>query len=1029
MGVMLALALALLGGISQITYGANLYPFGTAEGDELIPKRKDYGIEIASRDDFEFPFLGRNTGHLYIANNGYIAFTKTGHAFKSTKSWTNPNPKWPVESDPCFLAPFYAENHLTSTDATEPGSVFYRVLKTMKPKQQNLLRNITREVKENMVTARNFVATQGLVVTWFNLTFSGHFCPSQAGCPPRNTFQAILLSDSKESYVIFKYAQLTWLGGPSYGGDTATGLNAHFFPQAGFNTGDGLGWYPLPKSGTKDILDLVNMVTSSEESGSFYYKVSSDEVVPGGCLEKSEKTGLVAFPEHGSMLGGQLVELSGPCFKPSATVLCKFDDRVVKGEYVSKVKVRCVQPMFMKIGVVSLALSTDGGKEFQYTMSYTLVPIGQPQSAITIGRGFDMMALDWGQITLTWPTWEATVDSKNVVDVKLFGYSQASATPLHELQVIATRINNTGQYTFKLSKHRCHTYDCDLYELGIFQVSTSGISELSKPKLWSNVIPLSWNVGAALEKCKTWHDKDRTSMEWLDELDSCPCNVKQVEADFGRWRVGRGCNMYLGTPCRFHVGAVHCVNSVFPKRDGAGNQCCYGKDGLLMYAADSNYGSTPDRAFGLGAKPYGRHPFIPIISHWVLDVIPFIHCCLWSKGSCSLYMDQRPTRDCKGYVPPRQGMMYGDPHLMRFDGSQYSINGIGHYWLVKTSGGNYNDLQIQVRLERAIVEGKRVNVTKATAIALRDGSSSVVEVRLRAEGRNYIRKLDIIVDGAKQYFDFQFKDFQNVTIFTGNEYINITHGNITVMFESGVGVQVAAHDSLLHAVVSLPPSYKGKVDGLLGTWDDDIDYILAIEGSFDDLNETNAAPYQLNGLSWKVNKDQSLFAISPGKTFESYQDDSFLPETGEPPLPLGVTAEDIDALCLNNTSCIYDYKQTRSRNIAANTKQASDWFMSLRKFTTQIQTCGLLKVKNGLKDNYNYSIGNKVKITGCRDGHRFEGERDYECVKVRDVLQWIPQKTARCISMSSTGAKLVPEQNLFLLSMAVAACTAAIHRR
>jgi hypothetical protein len=114
------------------------------------------------------------------------------------------------------------------------------------------------------------------------------------------------------------------------------------------------------------------MQSSSTESGSFYYKVSGDKVVPGGCLETLENIDLVVFPKHGSMLGGQVVELSGPCFNPKDNFWCRFDDQVVEGLFLSRVKVRCIQPMFMKIGVVSLALSTNGEKIFRYRTTYNL---------------------------------------------------------------------------------------------------------------------------------------------------------------------------------------------------------------------------------------------------------------------------------------------------------------------------------------------------------------------------------------------------------------------------------------------------------------------------------------------------------------------------------------------------------------------------------------------------------------------------------------------------------------------------------
>jgi hypothetical protein len=52
-------------------------------------------------------------------------------------------------------------------------------------------------------------------------------------------------------------------------------------------------------------------------------------------------------------------------------------------------------------------------------------------------------------------------------------------------------------------------------------------------------------------------------------------------------------------------------------------------------------------------------------------------------------------------------MIYGDPHLIKFDGNKYSFNRKGHFWLVKTNRGHYpKDLGIQARLEQATMAGQ-----------------------------------------------------------------------------------------------------------------------------------------------------------------------------------------------------------------------------------------------------------------------------------------------------------------------------------
>ena len=84
----------------------------------------------------------------------------------------------------------------------------------------------------------------------------------------------------------------------------------------------------------------------------------------------------------------------------------------------------------------------------------------------------------------------------------------------------------------------------------------------------------------------------------------------------------------------------------------SGTQCCYGDDGHLMYAGDTDQGSTADRSHVWGAEPYQAIDMVPGLSHWKHDVITFYYCCLWGDD-CKTYLMLRPTADCKEYNPPR----------------------------------------------------------------------------------------------------------------------------------------------------------------------------------------------------------------------------------------------------------------------------------------------------------------------------------------------------------------------------------------
>lgn len=70
---------------------------------------------------------------------------------------------------------------------------------------------------------------------------------------------------------------------------------------------------------------------------------------------------LVFAPESGNMLGGTVVNITGPCFSPNERVLCKFDTEPVIGHVIDRNRAICVQPYLMAQGYVrfEIAIGTD----------------------------------------------------------------------------------------------------------------------------------------------------------------------------------------------------------------------------------------------------------------------------------------------------------------------------------------------------------------------------------------------------------------------------------------------------------------------------------------------------------------------------------------------------------------------------------------------------------------------------------------------------------------------------------------------
>lgn len=74
-----------------------------------------------------------------------------------------------------------------------------------------------------------------------------------------------------------------------------------------------------------------------------------------------------------SSLGGKLIAISGPCFKPNSTITCFFGDVRTEGVIQSSLRAYCVPPNLNQYGIVTLRVSVDNGVEQnEYSTSFTL---------------------------------------------------------------------------------------------------------------------------------------------------------------------------------------------------------------------------------------------------------------------------------------------------------------------------------------------------------------------------------------------------------------------------------------------------------------------------------------------------------------------------------------------------------------------------------------------------------------------------------------------------------------------------------
>ncbi|XP_055854934.1 nidogen-like [Episyrphus balteatus] len=224
--------------------------------------------------ELEIPisFYSKTYHQIYINTNGILTFDKELSEFINLE-YPGKNPS---------IAPFYA-----NVDTSDSGnSTIISLFKSQNHEKLHKANSLVRRKYSN-----NFEATILYVATWENV---GYY---HAKTDKFNTFQAIIICNSDESYVQFIYPEegINWLQAES--GQSG---NLDFPAQAGFASDDGR-YFMINGSGTENVANLSKM-SNIGINGVFLYRVGlldfdsniSDEdnkiVSPMSCAEAGRVT-------------------------------------------------------------------------------------------------------------------------------------------------------------------------------------------------------------------------------------------------------------------------------------------------------------------------------------------------------------------------------------------------------------------------------------------------------------------------------------------------------------------------------------------------------------------------------------------------------------------------------------------------------------------------------------------------------------------------------------------------------------------
>ncbi|XP_008192790.2 protein mesh isoform X1 [Tribolium castaneum] len=978
--------------------------------------------------NFQLPFFGFRYNYTRVSLNGYLEFSDPPQNYE-TYPLVFPVKDWPKKNDPAFIGIFYSKCRIGNLrvediDQRMPG-VYFRLERDLRERNDQMGVEIRErlkwDIREGVIGADNFNPKHAIIATWKNVSFAGGFANALY---KTNTFQLVLATDEVYTYAMFNYLNLDWTSHTEAGGDTINGEGG-IPAYVGFNAGNGTRSYQyVPYSQNSVIRDLTGTGFGNEKKGRHYFRID-ENIYLGSCNKDIDGANLDLFfaPESGNMLGGTIVNITGPCFKPTDQIICKFDTAdEVYGVVVSSNRAICIQPPLLVEGYVKLEIAIGPGTYKWKGKYYVETPATATQKIF-----FDDMSYNEkspAEIGFTWEKQNLTTNENANIRISLWGYRETSVRPdFLYITDLAENVQNTGSYKIIPStyKNRNNEKLIDI-QFGFIQINlTESIPVTNKngqgevkitPLIWSRPIPLGWYFGPQWERkygtnwpkylCDNWLKDDRYLKNFASELPQCPCTLQQALADKGRFMPDFDCDKDANPKCYFHRQAVHCVKTGSPSLQGAEQQCCYDKNHYLMLSYDQKWGSYPRRSHNLGYLPWYESTKVPTLSQWYNDMIPRFVCCLWQEetavGCETLRFERRPTQDCVAYQAPAVAGVYGDPHILTFDDLPYTFNGKGEFVLVKSESVR-NRLEIQARFEQMPMNAYgEVRATQLTSVVARGNSTTIIEIRRRPQEARWRYRLDVIADRRRIYFDrpsLKFQHFPGVTVYTPTYIFN--QSEVIVMFDSGAGLEVVENNGYLTARVYLPWSFINQTRGLFGNWSFDImdDFTLPNgdkKGVVTNLNDMSSV-YTDFGMKWMLDdvgddqKGAALFFREHGKTASSYNNKTFVPEfrmSIEELIPENRSeyrSRAYDLCTATNYECLYDYAMTYNRDVAHFSANYKASIKELKETNRDnIVSCGVLETPRfGRKDTFLFVPGTKVTFE-CSQDFILVGDQRRECL-------------------------------------------------
>lgn len=249
----------------------------------------------------------------------------------------------------------------------------------------------------------------------------------------------------------------------------------------------------------------------------------------------AHKQMLTFAPESGNMLGGTIVNVTGPCFDKTQRITCRFNTLRVPGAVIDKNRATCVMPRLYATGYIDFYVEVEGSNDLHWKGKFLVeTPFTAPE-LVTFPRN-EQLEKDPQQLTINWDYKNLTLDKNTPVSITLWGYRENNINPeITFLESLAPGTPNTGEFVVNPKDYHNNKKIKDWmleYQIGIISINitypSDNIGIPYEPVIWSRPIPLAWYLMPSWKEkhgriwsnqiCEKWIIQDRLLKNFASDV-------------------------------------------------------------------------------------------------------------------------------------------------------------------------------------------------------------------------------------------------------------------------------------------------------------------------------------------------------------------------------------------------------------------------------------------------------------------------------------------------------------------------------